>query len=86
MDLLRTMVANRQMNGLTSKVEAMSVTEKHHEPVRVGLTQNMTAQYKAPGSRAMRKHIIEEKPGKKTIKEHLEAIINAECESSSDEE
>lgn len=85
MDLLRTMVANRQMNGLTSKVESMSVADKHEAP-RVGLTQNMTAQYKAPGSRAMRKHIIEEKPGKKTVKEHLEAIINAECESSSDEE
>jgi hypothetical protein len=87
MDLLRTMVANRQMNGLTSKVEAMSVSEKlEHPPVpKTGLV-GAVEQYKAPGSRAMRKYIIEETPGKKVIKKHLEAIISAECESSSEEE
>jgi len=34
----------------------------------------------------MRKFIIAEKPGKKVVKEHLEAIIAQECESSSEEE
>jgi hypothetical protein len=34
----------------------------------------------------MRKFICEEKPSKKVVKEHLEAMIDAECASSSDEE
>jgi hypothetical protein len=34
----------------------------------------------------MRKFICEEKPSKKIVKEHLEAIIAAECASSSDED
>jgi hypothetical protein len=40
----------------------------------------------SPGTKAMRLHIIEKKPKPKTVKEHLEAIIAQECESSSDED
>lgn len=39
-----------------------------------------------PGTKAFRKMIIEEKPSKKKLKEHLEGLIAFECESSSDEE
>jgi hypothetical protein len=34
------------------------------------------------GSKAMRHFIIEEKPGKKVVREHFKAMIEAECESS----
>lgn len=43
------------------------------------------AKENTPGSRAMRKFIIEEKPGKKVVREHLEAMIAAECESSDED-
>ena len=84
MDLLKTMVANRQSMGLNSKKEEK--IEKPMVPMVSNLISSNLAQFKAPGSKAMRKHIIEETPGKKVVKEHLEAIINAECESSSEEE
>lgn len=84
MDLLKTMVANRQSQGLnTVKKEEPKAPAM---PMVSNLISNNFSQYKAPGSKAMRRHIIEETPGKKVVKEHLEAIINAECESSSDEE
>lgn len=34
----------------------------------------------------MRDFIIEEKPSKKVVKDHLEAIVDQECVSSSEEE
>lgn len=84
MDLLKTMVANRQSQGLQNvKKEEPKAPVM---PMVSNLISNKFAQYKAPGSKAMRKHIIEETPGKKVVKEHLEAIIARECESSSDEE
>lgn len=85
MDLLKTMVANRQAAGLQSNSKKEEKIEKPVMPVMNNMMSNMV-QYKAPGSRAMRKYIIEETPGKKVVKQHLEAIINAECESSSEEE
>jgi hypothetical protein len=33
----------------------------------------------------MRSFIIEEKPSKKVVRDHLEAIIAAECESSEED-
>ena len=83
MDLLKTMVANRQSQGLQN-IKKEEKIEKPVMPMVSNMISNMV-QYKAPGSKAMRRYIIEETPGKKVIKEHLEAIINAECESSSDE-
>lgn len=74
MDLLRTMAGNRQANGLMveQKNEAKhKITEKSEI---------------MPGTKAMRRHIIEEKPSKKVVKAHIEAIIAHECETSSDEE
>lgn len=71
MDLLRSMTANRQQQGLVQTTAKPSLA---------------ASVPRIPGSRAMRKFIIEEKPGKKVVKEHLEAIIQMECESSSEEE
>jgi len=73
MDLLRNMSANRQVQGLTLQMEKVSIEKKGREK-----TEGV------PGSKAMRYYIIEKKPGKKVVKEHLEAIISQECESSSD--
>jgi hypothetical protein len=53
-------------------------------PVRTGLGNGLPNPAQA-GSRAMRHKIIEDKPGKKVLIKHLEAMITAECESSSDE-
>lgn len=75
MDLLKNMSANRQVAGLTLQMEKASIEKKEK-----GKTEA------AAGSKAMRKHIIDKKPGKKVVKEHLEAIISQECESSSDED
>lgn len=75
MDLLRTMTANRQAQGLVS------------EPIKPNqLPKPATKEKPAPGTKAMRKYIIEKKPKKKDVKEHLEMIIAQECESSSEEE
>ena len=59
-------------------------------PKPAGTTKKeRTAKYK-PGSKMMRSHIIEEKPSRKVVKEHLEALIDREVsktmDSSSDEE
>lgn len=44
------------------------------------------AKEQTPGSRTMRAFIIEEKPAKKCVKDHLDAIIDKECETSSEED
>ena len=38
-----------------------------------------------PGTKSYRAMIIEDRPSKKKVKEHLEAMIVFECESSDDE-
>lgn len=78
MDLLRTMLANRkQMSSIDDPKPRRTAAKKETKADR--------AKENAPGSRAMRKFIVDEKPGKKVVKEHLEAIIAAECESSDED-
>ena len=79
MDLLKTMIANRQAMGVT----ALSDPKPRRQKPRKGPTKAERAKENMPGSRQMRKFICEEKPGKKVVKEHLEAFL---VESSSDEE
>lgn len=81
MDLLKTMLANR------AAAPAM-VHDPKPAPKRGGRkpTKADRAKEQTPGTRAMRAFIIEEKPSKKVVKEHLEAIISRECESSSEED
>lgn len=80
MDLLKTMLANRQQNGVVSD------PKPRRGSGRKGPTKTERAKANVPGSKAMRKFIAEEKPSKKIVKEHLEAMIDAECASSSDED
>lgn len=79
MDLLRTMIANRQAAGTPPDPKPSQQRGRKQ-------TKADRAKENAPGSRQMRKFIIEEKPGKKVVREHLEAMIAFECESSSDGE
>jgi hypothetical protein len=79
MDLLKSMIANRQAQGVVADPKPRS--QKDRKP-----TKTERAGENTPGSRAMRKFIIEEKPSKKVVREHLEAIIARETESSSEDE
>ena len=72
MDLLRAMASNRQAQGLNL-------------PVSQTKTPPPDASEIAPGTRAMKKHIIAKKPKVKMVKKHMEALILRETESSSSE-
>lgn len=78
MDLLKSMIANRQSMGVTALSDPKPRRANARKPSKAD-----RAKENMPGSRAMRKFICEEKPGKKVVKEHLEAFL---VESSSDEE
>jgi hypothetical protein len=82
MDLLKTMLANR--------ASATAIHDPKPRTTSTGgrrrqATKTERAKANAPGSKAMRTFIIEEKPSKKVVKEHLEAIIAAECASSDED-
>jgi len=77
MDLLKQMLHNREVAGVPlPKTKGTPKAER-------------TKQYR-PGSKMMKNHIIEEKPGKKVVREHFEAIVqkvvDRDCASSSDED
>lgn len=80
MDLLKSMIANRQ----TAKVISDPTPRRRASGKKPSKTER--AKDIPAGTRAMRGFICEEKPPKKVVKEHLEAIIAKECESSSDGE
>lgn len=81
MDLLRTMIANRQAKGadLVDPVPAPKRGEKKE-------TKAQKAKKVKAGTREMRHFIIEEKPSKKVVREHFLTLIEQECVSSSDED
>jgi hypothetical protein len=80
MDLLRSMLANR--------ATAVSVKDPVPKPRGRGRKPSKAerAKEQTPGTRSMRTFIIEEKPSKKVVKDHLEAIVDQECVSSSEGE
>ena len=79
MDLLKSMIANRSQAAVLNDPKPRARHGRKKE------TKADRAKENTPGSRAMRKFIIEEKPGKKIVRDHLEAMIAAECESSDEE-
>ena len=79
MDILKTMIANRQAAGFAPVTQ--SVPRRGRKPP----TKTERAMENAPGSRSMRKFICEEKPSKKVVKDHLEAIVATACESSDED-
>ena len=82
MDLLKAMVANRQM----ARVAPVDPAPRNRGGGRKKPSKTEQAKSIPAGTRAMRSFICEEKPGKKVVKEHLEAMIAIECETSSEEE
>jgi hypothetical protein len=79
MDLLKQMLATRQQMGVVNDPKPRRAKSAKKE------TKADRAKENVPGSRAMRKFIIDETPSKKIVKEHLEAIIARECESSDED-
>jgi hypothetical protein len=79
MDLLKSMLANRASAPV---IHDPKPTRKRdgRKPTKTDRAKEQT-----PGSRAMRTFILEEKPSKKVVKDHLEAIVQTECESSEED-
>ena len=76
MDLLRMMTANRVARGVVD------------DPVPVGgkkMPKAQKAKKHEGGSKSMRHFIIEEKPGKKVVREHFAAMVEQECASSDED-
>lgn len=80
MDLLRTMMANRQAQGIVNDPKPAPQRGKKAPP------KSERAKQHEGGSKSMRHFIIEEKPSKKVVREHFESLVEKECASSSDEE
>ena len=81
MDLLKGMIANRHAAGIV-----LADPKPRKETGRKKKTKNEKAKEHVPGSRDMRNFIIEEKPSTKIVREHLQAICDIECETSSEDE
>jgi hypothetical protein len=71
------MIANRQAQGLV--MEPQPRRDDSKKP-----TKAEKAKEREPGSKAMRYFIIEEKPGKRVVREHFKALVELECASESD--
>jgi hypothetical protein len=81
MDLLRTMIANRQSQG-ASVVDPQPASKKgQKKESKAQKAKRMTA-----GTKEMRHFIIEEKPSKKVVREHFITLVEQECVSSSEDE
>lgn len=79
MDLLKMMIANRKAQGLV--VDPQPRRDDGKKP-----TKTEKAKEREPGTKAMRIFIIEEKPGKKVVREHFKALVEMECASESDDD
>lgn len=80
MDLLKAMMANRQAATIVIDPRP-SAPERSGKKTKAKKEQQPSS---APGSKAMRHYIIEEKPSKKVVREHIRALIEEECISESE--
>lgn len=83
MDLLKMIQQNRAAQAQVQKapVEDRPKMKK----VRGTPTSLPKPTEDVPGTKSYRRMIIEDKPSKKKVKEHLEALIAFECESSDED-
>jgi hypothetical protein len=83
MDLLRMIQQNRQAQIEVKKAPV----EERSKMKKVRGTPSSLPQpaEDVPGTKMNRLKIIEDKPSKKKVKEHLEALIAFECESSDED-
>ena len=91
MDLLKGMMERRQKAMMLSPPivgdGGMKLERPKSKPIREGKkTKAQRAEEHEPGTRDMRKFIIEEKPSAKCVREHLNAIIERELASSDEED
>ena len=80
MDLLKRMIVNRHEAGVVSDPKPRSKAGRK-KPSKTERAKALT-----PGSKEMKAFICEEKPNHKIVKEHLQAIVDEECATSSDED
>jgi len=83
MDLLRMIQQNRQAQAQVQKAPV----EERPKMKKVRGTPSALPKpaEDVPGTKSYRAKIIEDKPSKKKVKEHLEAMIVFECESSDED-
>jgi len=77
MDLMKMMLANRQSHPVVDP-------KPRRVDGRKKPTKTERAKENVPGSKRMREFIIEEKPSKKVVREHFDAMIEAACNEDSD--
>jgi hypothetical protein len=80
MDLLKSMLANRQAMGATL-TDPKPAAKKGEKPE----TKSARAKRIASGTREMRHFIIDEKPSKKVVRDHFLTLVEQECVSSDSE-
>lgn len=91
MDLLKGMMERRQKAMMLVPAivgdAGMKLEKPKSTPIREGKkTKAQRAEEHEPGTRDMRRFIIDEKPSAKIVREHLNAVIDRELASSSEEE
>lgn len=88
MDLIRMLQERRQAaKGLVVAKEGAVLEPKKSKPIREGKkTKAQRAEEHEPGTKDMRRFIIEEKPSAKVLREHINAIIERETASSDEED
>jgi len=83
MDLLRMLQQNRKA---LAEVQKAPVEERSKMRKIRGTPSGLAKPTEdVPGTKSYRNKIIQEKPSKKKVKEHIEALIAFECESSDED-
>ena len=82
MDLLKSMLANRQAQGM-NVVDPKPASQMGKGKAKE--SKAARAKRISSGSREMRHFIIEEKPSKKVVRDHFLTLVEQECVSSDSE-
>lgn len=87
MDLIRMLQDRRKAANIVVAKEGAVLEPKKSKPIKEGKkTKAQKAQEHVPGTKDMRRFIIEEKPSAKIVREHLVAKIEMETASSDEED
>jgi hypothetical protein len=87
MDLIRMLQDRRKAANIVVAKEGAVLEPKKSKPIKEGKkTKAQKAEEHVPGTKDMRRFIIEEKPSAKIVREHLNAKIEMETASSDEED
>jgi hypothetical protein len=88
MDLIRMLQDRRKAaNAIVVAKEGAVLEPQKSRPIKEGKrTKAQKAKEHEPGTKDMRRFIIEEKPSAKVVREHLNAKIEMETASSDEED